>query len=274
MSAIYADFSVANDLLQEANRGRLANHHPVALEKSGRIGPLVEIALAALQHPAQYRSVVVNSQFATGLTEALQKRLPFGSGYQDRAGVFPLGLINPVTADDTLDWDLWTKHAENIATAQGLNRHLIAALLGALVELQDNVYEHSNAPDTGLVAYAVTPTSFEFVVADQGIGVLSSLKQNPKFAEVSDAGLALELAITDGVSRFPAESGRGQGFHQLFRALVGHNAELRFRSDDHALTLHPGSDITSGATILAQVASLSGFSISVFCNGNSLTGQA
>jgi hypothetical protein len=53
-------------------------------------------------------------------------------------------------------------------------------------------------------------TLSEFVVADRGIGVLSSLKQNPEYADLSDAGAALQLAITDGVSRFPSETGHGQ----------------------------------------------------------------
>ena len=241
----------------------------IILQKSGRIGPLVEIALAAMTHGDQYRAVSVNSSFAVRLNQALQSRCPFGSSYTDRAGAFPLSAVNPVTSTGP-EWDQWTTHAENIAKSQGLNAHLIAGLLGAMIEIQDNVYEHSGAPETGLVAYATTATSFEFVVADRGIGVLSSLRENPNYADVSDAGAALGLAITDGVSRFPSETGHGQGFNQLFRALVGHNAELRFRSGDHALTLRPGRNFTEGASVLAQVAPLAGLSISVFCNGGAL----
>jgi anti-sigma regulatory factor (Ser/Thr protein kinase) len=258
-----ADFSVADDLLLEATHGRLANHTVIALKEVGRIGPIVEITFASIFHRQQYRRISFEGTFAKHLSAALEKRSPFGSGYIDWAGAFPLGVINPVTAEAP-QWDLWTKHAENVAVSSGLNRHLVAGLLGALVELQDNIYEHSGAPDTGVIAYAVTPASFEFVVADRGIGVLKSLRGNPQFAAVADSGRAIELAITDGVSRFPAESGRGQGFHQLFRALVGHNAELRFRSDDHALTLRPGSSASTATSTLAQVAPLGGFAGSVF----------
>lgn len=210
----------------------------------------------------------MESPFAKSLHTALDQRSHFGSGYKDSAGAFSLGLINPVTTD-TLAWDLWTKHAENIGISLGLNRHLVAGLLGALLELQDNVYEHSGAPDSGVVAYAATSKSFEFVVADRGMGILRSLRRNPQFAAVTDSGRAIELAITEGVSRFPDESGRGQGFNQLFRALVGHNAELRFRSDDHALTLRPGRAVGSAASTLSQVAPLGGFAISVFCSNGS-----
>ncbi|MEH6702699.1 hypothetical protein [Parasphingorhabdus sp.] len=269
MKPILADFASADDLLREAGQGRLAGHDSIVLEKSGRIGPLVEIALAAMAHSEQYRGVSVNSSFAVRLNQALQTRCPFGSNYDDCAGAFPLSAINPVTSTGP-EWDQWTTHAENIAKAQGLNSHLVAGLLGALIEIQDNIYEHSGEPETGVVAYATTTNSFEFVVADQGIGVLSSLRQNPKYGDVNDAGVALGLAITDGVSRFPSETGHGQGFNQLFRALVGHNAELRFRSGDHALTLRPGRDFTEGASVLAQVAPMVGLSISVFCNDGAL----
>ena len=246
MASVVADFATADDLLREAGQGRLAGHGSIILQKSGRIGPLVEIALAAMTHGDQYRAVSVNSSFAVRLNQAIQSRCPFGSSYNDRAGAFPLGAVNPVTSTGP-EWDQWTTHAENIAKSQGLNAHLVAGLLGAMIEIQDNVYEHSGAPETGLVAYATTATSFEFVVADRGIGVLSSLRENPNYADVSDAGAALGLAITDGVSRFPSETGHGQGFNQLFRALVGHNAELRFRSGDHALTLRPGRNFIEGA---------------------------
>lgn len=258
-----AEFTVADDLLREAAHSRLATRGTILVEKSGRIGPVVELIHGSIQYADQYRSVSVSGAFSDNLRNALQTGQPFGSGFSDCVGAFPLGENNPITTDGAV-WDQWTVHAENIAKTKGLNPNLIASLLGAMVELQDNVYEHSNAPRTGLVAYAATATSFEFVVADRGIGVLRTLRQNPVYAGLSDAGAALKEMIKEGVSRFPVEAGRGQGFNQLFRALVGQNAELRFRSGDHALTMRPTSDAMNGATALAQVAQLEGLTISVF----------
>jgi len=48
---------------------------------------------------------------------------------------------------------------------------------------------------------------------------------------------ALKLALTDGVSRYGPESGRGLGPRPLFRGLANLNSMLRFRSGDHALTI-------------------------------------
>ncbi|MGO8455448.1 hypothetical protein ACC779_37095 [Rhizobium ruizarguesonis] len=267
MEKFYANFDVADDILQEATRGKLSSHGSIVIEKSRRIGPTVELALAAFQFQEQYRLVTINSEFSDRLSAALQTGHSFGGGFHDVVGAFPLGAENPIATSDA-EWDQWTIHAENMAKASGLNAQLIASLMGAMVELQDNIYEHSGAPETGLVAYAVTRNSFEFVVADRGVGVLKTLRQNSRYSAIPDAGAALQEVIKDGVSRFPSETGRGQGFSQLFRALVGRNAELRFRSGDHALTMRPTSDALHGETILAQVPSLNGLTISVFHNVN------
>lgn len=258
-----AEFAITDDILREALQERLANLGAIVIERSGRIGPIVELMLASLQFKDQYKSVRIDSEFSTSLWRALQSGIPFGGDYQDVIGAFPLGIENPITAAKG-SWDQWAMHAQNIAKTKGLNEQLVKSLMGALFELQDNVYEHSDAPQTGLVAYAVTKNSFEFVVADRGQGVLQTLRRNPCYAGTPDSGAALQEVIKDGVSRFPSEHGRGQGFNQLFRALVGHNAELRFRSGDHALTMRPTPDILHGKTILAQVPTLNGLMISVF----------
>jgi hypothetical protein len=267
MSPLQADFAVVDDLLQEAAHARLAGHGAIAVARSGRIGPIVELAMGSLQHAGEYGLVTVEGSFAASLRAALGSGRPFGSAYLDIAGAFPLGAQNPVVAQQP-DWDQWTAHADNAARVQGINSHLVAGLMGALIEMQDNVYEHSGAPATGLVAYAVTPSSFEFVVADRGAGVLATLRQNRRFAEIPDAGAALGEAIKDGVSRFP-DKGRGTGFNQLFTALVGHNAELRFRSGDHALTMRPTCDALHGQIVLAKVPQLNGLAVSVICRTQS-----
>lgn len=264
MASFLAEFAATDDLLQEAAHARLATRGPIAIARSGRVGPIVELVLASLQHAEEYRSVSVDGGFSASLRAAIQSGLPFGGGYSDVAGVFPLSQDNPVTVAES-GWDQWTAHAENAARSKGLDGPLVASLLGALIEIQDNVYEHSGSPQTGLVAYAVTPASFEFVVADRGKGVLQTLRQNPQYADIADSGLALEEAIKDGVSRFPAETGHGKGFNQLFRALVGRNAELRFRSGDHSLTMRPTSDALKGQMVLAKTAPLDGLTVSVIC---------
>lgn len=266
MGSFQADFAASDDILREANGGRLAAHGLLAVSETGRVGPIVEMALAAIQHRDQYGGITVGGDFASKLQIALKTGQPFGGDFHARAGAFPLGVENPIEADDA-SWNQWCLHIDNAAKASGFPTDLVAGLMGAMVEMQDNVFVHSGAADTGLVAFAVSPSSFELVVADRGAGVLKTLRQNPSYSSLPDSGAALQEAIKTGVSRFPSEMGRGQGFTQLYRSLVRDRSEIRFRSGDHSLTLRPGSDPLHGEALLAQVAPLDGFAISVFCRG-------
>jgi hypothetical protein len=165
-------------------------------------------------------------------------------------------------ADNPL-WDQWAKHAENAAVAAGLPKALATGLMGALGELQDNVFEHSGRPESGLIAYGASNGAFEFVVSDAGRGVLASLRENPEFAHLADSGAALEQAASDGASRYARSTGHGYGIGQLFRALA-HDAaaELRFRGGDHALRLWGDAPSLTGQVELAQKAWLDGLTIS------------
>ncbi len=263
---VAADFEATDDLLWQAVAGRLPNLGRVTLCRSGRIGPLVELAIAAAMLPDGYRAIAVEPPVFHQIVGALSDGVISGAGIRDRAGAFPLSRFDP---DDLgsggLVWDQWAKHAENSAVAAGLPRGLAAALMGALGELQDNVFEHSGRPESGLVAYAASAGAFEFVVADAGRGVLASLRENPDFAGLADSGAALRVAASDGASRHARSTGRGYGVGQLFRALAHEAAELRFRSGDHALRLWGDAPSLTGQVKLAQRAWLDGLTISVRC---------
>ena len=156
----------------------------------------------------------------------------------------------------------------------GLAKNLAAGLMGALGELQDNVFEHSGRPVTGVVAYGAGNGAFEFVVADAGRGVLASLRENPEFAHLAEFGAALRVAASDGASRYARSTGHGYGIGQLFRALAHHTAGLRFRSGDHALRLWGDAPSLAGHVELAQKAWLDGLTITVRCASGSAWAQS
>ena len=106
--------------------------------------------------------------------------------------------------------------------------------LAAIDELWSNVVDHSQKSDTGYFAFSLEPHRFEFVVADHGIGVLASLKSNPLYAGLTDHGRAIELVLSEGISRYYTEDGHGFGFRPLFVGLANIARSLRFRSGDHA----------------------------------------
>lgn len=264
---IEGSFENADDLLWQAAAERLPQFGNIRVRRSGRIGPLVEFAMARRCYPDAYKAVSFEPRFVTMVDQALDQRLITGTGMRDIAGVFPLSLHDPA-GNDQSRWDQWAKHAENAAASHNLPRRLVEGLLGALGELQDNVYAHSQRIETGLVAYAVSKGAFEFVVADAGIGVLASLKQNPEFAAIENSGQAMRAALSDGASRFGRESGHGYGIGQLFRALAHERGDLRFRSGDHVLTLSGDNLSLTGKLEVAEKAALPGFVVSVLCRAS------
>lgn len=137
-----------------------------------------------------------------------------------------------------------------------------ANICGALQELVDNIFEHSNSPQTGIVMFVGDADSFELAVGDAGIGVLASLRSNPAYSFLTDSGAALTFALTDGHSRFGRDAGRGCGFTTLFRALRTLDADLRFRSGDYALEVVGRSPVLQGAHT-SQKAHLQGFAVSL-----------
>ena len=262
---VIATFEATDDLLWQAAAGRLSQAQPLRLQRSGLVGPLIELAIARSAAPDAYRFVTVDPPIFHQAERALAEGVISGAGAHDRAGIFPLSRFDLSARADNARRNQWVKHAENAAVGAGLPRNLVIGLIGAMGELQDNIFEHSGRPESGLLAYGAGDGAFEFVVADAGRGVLASLRDNPEFAHISDSGVALRLAASDGASRHARSTGHGYGIGQLFRALAHHAAELRFRSGDHALRLWGDTPSLTGQVELAQKARLDGLVISVRC---------
>lgn len=267
--AVEASFDNVDDLLWQARHDSLPSRGTIHLARSGRIAPLIELAIARMAMPAAYCEILVEAPFATLISGALRGEIS-GNAFTDKMGVFPLSRHQPGTNSQEL-WDQWAHRVQNAAVESNFPRALVLGLIGALGELQDNVYEHSGLPHTGLVAYAVSPNAFEFAVADGGMGALASLRMNPVYAHLKTAAEALELAMSDRASRFGTETGRGYGIGTLFKALAHDAGELRFRSGDYAVSIEGDRPTLTGRKQVVQKAWLDGFAVSVRCtppNGN------
>lgn len=178
-----------------------------------------------------------------------------------RAGFFRTGA--QWTEDDT-PWVGFALSAQKAAAAAGFHRRTAAQFAAALGEMVSNVHEHSGAPASGVVAFRSGEEAFEFAVADNGIGVRASLRSCGHYAELADDGTALRLALTDGVSRYGPEAGRGSGFRPIFIGLANLSGTLRFRSGDHALVID-GQKIADMSATTAQKVPIAGFLGSVSC---------
>ncbi len=147
----------------------------------------------------------------------------------------------------------------------GLSAAVSGQLVAAMEELENNIHEHADAPDTGIIAHRAEPGAFEFVVADRGIGVLRSLRRCAAYAALPDEGKALEAALTDGVSRHGPDSNHGHGFRPIFTGLLNLHGELRFRSGDHTITMD-GTSPTLAVSRITQRVPMDGFFASVRCH--------
>ena len=257
----YLDFSSVDDLALAAERGRL-DDVDLPTFSAHDIGPLFELsrlAASGLLPPARERSWLTWN----GLSAMMES---FHSGISQ--WVCPranrIGYLRTRAPYDTNMWTAFGLATQRSAVGAGFPKPIAAQLTAALGELHNNIYEHSEDMDSGIIAFQARPGQFELAVVDGGIGVLQSLRKNPGYAGITDSGDALRLALTDGISRFRQKSARGYGFHPLFVGLANMHSTMRFRSGDHALVID-GRNPTLITARTSQKPNISGFLISVIC---------
>ena len=159
----------------------------VRVQRSGQIGPLVELVRGRQRYPEAFASVVLEAPFVATIEAALDRDAVTGDRKERAAGSLPASRLGADGERSDL-WQLWASRADQAALAAGFPARVAAEIVGALGELQDNVFRHSEASRTGLVAFAARPGSFEVVVSDSGVGVLASLRSHPDYSGIEDAG--------------------------------------------------------------------------------------
>jgi hypothetical protein len=257
-------FATLDGLAFAATRNRLGALPAETVYAGGALGPFLEFSqLAAgglLPRPG------AASWFLPGAMQAFETALcsgrkqwicPNGAA----SGFFRMGAQ---WSEDDTPWMGFQLAAQKAAGAMGFHRRTAAQFAAALGEMFSNVHEHSGASSSGIAAFFGSGDAFEFAVADAGIGVRASLRSCSEFADLTDDGKALRLALADGVSRHGTQSGRGKGFRPIFVGLANLSGVLRFRSGDHALVID-GQKIGSMSAVTAQKVPMPGFLASVSC---------
>ena len=256
-------FSDVDGLAFAAARGQLGCMKGPTTFSPQRLGPLLELLqLAAgkrMPHPGNWLAANGTGPMIAALAQNLASWVA-----QDEHAGFIRGLRRSSESDNRLTAFLMkAKRAGQIRS--GLSAAVSGQLIAAMKELEDNIHEHTDAPETGILAYRTELGAFEFVVADRGIGVLRSLRRCAAYAGLRDEGRALEAAVAEGVSRHGPGNNRGHGFRPIFTGLVNLHGELRFRSGDHAMTMN-GIGPTLATSRIVQKAPMDGFLASVRCH--------
>ena len=111
---------------------------------------------------------------------------------------------------------------------------VLQAVSYCFYEILDNVHIHSGKPlGTALTHYDKNAKILQVLVADDGQGVCNSLKQNPKYADISEAQ-ALSACVKDSVT-----DGKGMGFGLYATGRLVKDAGIRFviHSGHHKLVM-------------------------------------
>lgn len=227
--------------------------------RGGAIGPLIELEHLCYSTNDDLRDV---SWLDAGSLSPLQTAMT-GSSQHWLQGDGRCGLIKAQGIVDETMLRSFKIDAHKAARAVGFER-AAPLLVAAIGELVGNIVDHSQEVATAVVAFLGRPGSFEFVVADSGIGVLSSLRQSPDYRHLEDEGQALAAMVEPGVSRHDVKLGHGNGFRPIFERLADMHGQLRFRSGDHAMTL----DGRFGDRVARQISQrprLRGFLTAISC---------
>ena len=258
-------FAVVDGLAFAASRGTLDNANRSAPFQAASLGPVLEfidlMACGALPPGANGEWLAPDemSPFVEALLDVGEVWLSPGDG---RMGFMRSRQGSPQSHEDQVNFLMHAKRAARLIT--GLPDSTAGQLVAAMEEFEGNIQEHSESVESGLLAYHAAGNVFEFVALDKGIGVLDSLRRCGTFADLASHGKALQMALTDGVSRFGLDSKRGHGFRPMFVGLANLRGSLRFRSGDCALTMD-GTSPTLATAHLAQKVYLKGLFISASC---------
>lgn len=205
-----------------------------------RLGPAVEVmSLATRWHQGELAKL---NWLQKGRFEPLFFDVRYYRTQMQKTGI----LTGWITADQFADDVLWTGFLMRVSAAiklGGFDERAKKAIMATFGEFRSNVFEHANVKGAALAVFHANRSEFEIAVADQGQGVLASIRKNQNYKTLTDAGHALKLAVTDGVSRYD-DPQRGHGFTHLFKGLANRFNHIRLRSDDHALEVFRGNEAT------------------------------
>jgi len=179
MSAAPLTFAALDGIAFAARRGRLNQLAANGGYSAATLGPFMEwrqlsgFGLLPQMEKTKWLQLGPFAALQAALGDGKQQWI--GGGGQ-AAGFFRTGTD---FAEDETAFVGFGIAVQKAAAALGFHRIFAAQFAAALEEMVGNVYEHSGRPASGIAAFRVGDGEFEFVVADEGIGVLESLRSGP-----------------------------------------------------------------------------------------------
>ena len=176
------------------------------------------------------------------------------------------GLKISPTSTDGVALLPFVQRMQRILNASGFDSDFSRAVAGAFIEMAGNINEHSLTSKPGMVGYEIVNGRITCCFADLGVGVLQSLRLNPKYSALQTSAQALDEAMKTGVSRF-TDSGRGYGFADLLRAITEQWGLARLRTGQAKVVLDRTTE--SRTKIAGYCPDLPGLQIVFSCGATS-----
>ena len=152
---------------------------------------------------------------------------------------FELAPVRPEWLNSS-EWHLFLQRFSRTLRQHGFGERFPSAMAGAFGEMADNVVQHSaltGEPSAhGLAGFHVTGDQATFVVIDTGRGLLASLQGNPRWQHLQENAQALEAVVRQRATR-KAQNQYGDGFSEVFNALVDRNGAVCLRSREAKVRL-------------------------------------
>lgn len=114
---------------------------------------------------------------------------------------------------------------------------VLQALSYCFYEILDNVHIHSGKPlGTTITYFDQSQNTLRILVADDGMGIWQSLKENPRYADITEEE-SLKACLQDSVT-----DGKGMGFGLYATSRMMKDAGMRFvlHSGNHKLIIQDG----------------------------------
>lgn len=241
----YLNFELLEDIMDLESNKRLEH---LKDKKVFRISPLVELAYQSFCGLESNLNILAETSITKKFLSTYKlnfSTLPNTTSLTPKQFEF---IKTPETESDidNAKWEAFLIRVKNAGVKAGLEESFSTALAATLGEMVENIILHSEKSITGMAGYQWRENELEYVVADAGIGVMNSFRQNPDYQWIKDSSQALKTAIKNGETRFGKGERHGTGFNLLLN-IAKKNSYLRFRSGNHSLMLNGKNAETTGS---------------------------
>lgn len=154
--------------------------------------------------------------------------------------------ITPLTSEDVVD-EVLLKLSHVLRRNLRYPKSVALAMVSAFSEVCTNVTDHNPDGAPGFAAMQICRGRegryLQFVVADRGPGIRTTLSRNPDYAHLASDLDAIEASTLLGASEFGSSGMRGNGLYQLRSMVDNHHGSVHIRSGGGRLYWNePGRD--------------------------------